>query len=101
MRELRGAPEPSLAELLSMLAPVDLVLIEGFKRDPVSKIEVYREENGKPPLYSEDPYVVALVGDDVPATCLPHASMDDISAVADLVQKFAEPLESTLDRLAR
>jgi molybdopterin-guanine dinucleotide biosynthesis adapter protein len=100
MRELRGAPVPSLGELLRMLARVDLVLIEGYKSDPVTRIEVYRKENGKPPLYPEDPYVVALVGDDVPATCLPHASMDDISAVADLVLIHAEPLETALERLA-
>src|SRR5271157_5801127 len=64
MRELRGAPEPSLAELLGMLAPVDLVLIEGFKRDPIAKIEVFREANGKPLLYPQDPHVVALASDD-------------------------------------
>jgi molybdopterin-guanine dinucleotide biosynthesis protein B len=101
MRELRGAPEPSLAELLRMLAPVDLVLIEGFKREPVTRIEVYREANGKPPLHPEDPYIAALVGDDVPAAGLPHAAMDDISAVADLVLIYAEPLETALERLAR
>ena len=42
MRELRGAPEPSLPELLRLLEPVDLVMIEGFKRDPYPKIEVFR-----------------------------------------------------------
>ena len=42
MRELRGAPEPSLAELLRLLKNVDLVLVEGFKRDPLPKIEVFR-----------------------------------------------------------
>ena len=57
MRELRGAPEPPLAELLGMLAPVDLVLIEGFKRDPIVKIEVFREANGKPLLYPQDPHI--------------------------------------------
>ncbi len=55
MRELRGAPEPSLADLLRLLEPVDLVLIEGFKRDPFPKIEVYRAANGKPPLHPAGP----------------------------------------------
>ena len=54
MRELRGAPEPSLAELLRLLKNVDLVLVEGFKRDPLPKIEVFRAANGKPPLYPDD-----------------------------------------------
>ena len=54
MRELRGAPEPSLADLLRLIAPVDLVLVEGFKRDPLPKIEVYRAANGKPPSPSRE-----------------------------------------------
>ncbi len=63
MRELRGAPEPSLAELLRLLKEVDLVLVEGFKRDPLPKIEVFRSANGKPPLYPDDPNIVALISD--------------------------------------
>ena len=101
MRELRGAPEPSLAELLRMLAPVDLVLIEGFKRDPVAKIEVFREANGKPPLYPEDPHIVALASDGAPPPGLPHAPLDDVSAIAELVLEHAEPVETLLARLAR
>jgi len=101
MRELRGAPEPSLIELLRMLAPVDLVLIEGFKRDPVAKIEVFREANGKPHLFPQDPHVVALASDDVPPAGLPHAPIDDVSAIADLVLRLAQPLETLLDRLTR
>lgn len=101
MRELRGAPEPSLIELLRMLAPVDLVLIEGFKRDPVAKIEVFRAANGKPPLFPQDPHVVALASDGVAPAGLPHAPIDDVSAIADLVLRLAEPLETLLDRLPR
>ena len=99
MRELRGAPEPSLAELLGMLAPVDLVLIEGFKRDPIAKIEVFREAASKPPLYPDDPHIVALASDAAPAPGLPHAPIDDISAVADLVLEHAEPVAEVLRRL--
>ena len=51
MHELRGAPEPELAQLLGKLAPVDLVLVEGFKREPHPKLEVYRAVVGKPCLY--------------------------------------------------
>jgi len=63
MRELRGKPEPSLAELLRLLKPVDLVLIEGFKRDPYPKIEIFRLANMKPPMYPNDPNIVALISD--------------------------------------
>jgi molybdopterin-guanine dinucleotide biosynthesis protein B len=101
MRELKGAPEPSLAELLRMLAPVDLVLVEGFKRDPIAKIEVYREANGKPQLFPQDPHVVALATDGATPAGLSHAPINDVRAVADLVLSHAEPVVALLDRLAR
>jgi molybdopterin-guanine dinucleotide biosynthesis protein B len=97
MRELRGAPEPSLAELLRLLKAVDLVLIEGFKRDPLPKIEVFRAANGKPPMYPTDQHIVALISDVADrSTGLPHASIDDITAAADLVLAHAQPLAAVL-----
>ena len=96
MRELRGAPEPSLAELLRLLKNVDLVLVEGFKRDPLPKIEVFRAANGKPPLYPDDRNIVALISDSEPSGRLPHASIDDIAAAADLVLAHAKPLTEIL-----
>jgi molybdopterin-guanine dinucleotide biosynthesis protein B len=102
MRELRGAPEPSLADLLRLVAPVDLVLVEGFKREHLPKIEVYRAANSKPPLHPEDDCIVALISDGVdPPAGLPRASLDDISAAADLVLVHAEPVKSILARLER
>jgi molybdopterin-guanine dinucleotide biosynthesis adapter protein len=99
MRELRGTPEPPLPELLRLLKPVDLVLIEGFKRDPLPKIEVFRAANGKPPLHPGDKNIVALIGDlpERPGS-LPHAPIDDIAAAADLALAHAEPLASVLAR---
>jgi molybdopterin-guanine dinucleotide biosynthesis protein B len=85
-----------------MLEPVDLVLIEGFKREAVAKIEVYREAGGKPPIHSQDSHIVAIVSDGVSAPAgLPHAPIDDVAAVADLVLAHAEPVESILQRLPR
>jgi molybdopterin-guanine dinucleotide biosynthesis adapter protein len=102
MRELRGAPEPPLADLLRLIAPVDLTLVEGFKRDPLPKIEVYRAANGKPPIYPEDDCIIALVSDCAePPARLPHASIDDIAAVADLVLAHAAPVAAVLARLER
>ena len=100
MRELRGAPEPSLIELLRLLAPVDLVLIEGYKREPVFKIEVFRAANGKPPLYLEDPLIVALASDGAAPANFLHASLDDMPEVAELVVGRAESVEALRDRLA-
>src|SRR5471032_1312389 len=56
IRELRGASEPSLDEQLARLSPADLTLLEGFKSYPITKLEVYRAESGKPPLYPHDPW---------------------------------------------
>ena len=97
MRELRGAPEPALPELLRLLKPVDLVLIEGFKRDPLPKIEIFRTANGKPPMHPNDRDIVALISDTgEPSGGLPHASIDDIAAAADLVLGHARPIAEVL-----
>ncbi len=101
MRELCGAPEPSLPELLRLLEPVDLMLIEGFKRDPYPKIEIFRAANNKPPLYPEDPNIVALLTDAAEAPAhLARASIDDVAAAADLVLAHARPLAEVLAKFA-
>jgi molybdopterin-guanine dinucleotide biosynthesis protein B len=87
MHELRGAPEPDLLELLAKLAPVDLVIVEGFKRTASIKIEVHRPSLGKPFLYPDDPAVVA-VASDVPVPLppgIPNLALDDVAAIADVV----------------
>lgn len=63
IRELRGAPEPSLDEQLARLSPADLTLLEGFKSYPIDKLEVYRVESGRDPLYPDDTRVIAVASD--------------------------------------
>ncbi len=93
MHELNGAPEPSLPELLAKLAPADIVLIEGFKRSPIPKIEVFRAENGKPPLHPEDSTIVAISADIAfPEAGRPVFSLDDIAAIADFALSHAGAL---------
>ncbi len=93
MHELRDEPEPRLAELLGRLSPVDLVIIEGFKRDAHAKIEVHRTGNGKPALHPDDPAIVAVASDvDFPAAGRPVVGLGDIEAIADLVLAHARPL---------
>jgi molybdopterin-guanine dinucleotide biosynthesis protein B len=93
MHELRGAPEPTLAEIVGKLAPADLVLVEGFKRTEFPKIEVFRAENGKPPLHPEDPSIIALASDtDFSESGLPLFTLDDIAGIADFAQRHARPL---------
>lgn len=90
MRDLRGGPEPSLSDHLARLLPVDLVIVEGFKREAIPKIEVFRAANGKPFLHPEDETVVALASDlDEGPARLPHAHIDDVAAVADLMAAHA------------
>ncbi len=90
MTELREAPEPGLDFLLSRLSPVDLVIVEGFKNDPLPKIEVHRAANGKPWLHPQDPAIRAVASDiPPPGNDLPHAPLDDAAAIADLVLRFA------------
>ena len=63
VHELRGAPEPSLAQQLARMGPADLTLVEGFKTDPIPKLEVFRPEVGQAPLYPHDPHVIAVASD--------------------------------------
>ena len=60
VHELRGAPEPTLAEQLARLAPADLTLVEGFKHEAIPKIEVWRPVTGKPLLQPNDPAIRAV-----------------------------------------
>jgi molybdopterin-guanine dinucleotide biosynthesis adapter protein len=92
MTENRGAPEPDLRFLLSRLSPVDLVIVEGFKRDSHPKVEVHRAANGKPWIHPEDPHVAAVASDTRPPADLPWSPLDDVEAIADLVQRFAVDL---------
>ena len=65
MSELRDAAEPVLAELLTQLSPVDLVLIEGYKRDSHPKIEAHRRETGQPLIAVDDPTILAVASNDI------------------------------------
>jgi len=98
MHELRGAPEPRLPELLKRMSPVDLVIVEGFKSEPHRKIEVHRAANGKPMLFPDDPGIVGIATDAELKTTLPVAHLDDIPAIAAMMQKFALSIEDVLAR---
>ncbi len=85
MHERRAEAEPTLAELLGHLSPCDLVLIEGFKQEPVPKLEVHRPAHGKPPLFAERSDIVGVATDGEVATDLPLLPLNDIAAIADFV----------------
>jgi molybdopterin-guanine dinucleotide biosynthesis protein B len=96
MHELRGAGEPKLPELLAKMSPVDLVVIEGFKREPHRKIEVHRAANGKPALFPDDPGIVGIATDAKLETRLPVAHLDDIKAIAAMMHASAVDIEDVL-----
>jgi molybdopterin-guanine dinucleotide biosynthesis protein B len=96
MHELRGAAEARLPELLSKISPVDLVIVEGFKREPHRKIEVHRGAVAKPWLFPDDPGIVGIATDTAVETTLPTAHLDDIKAVAALLLQSAIAVEDVL-----
>ena len=94
LHELHEEPEWNMPDLLKKVAPVDLVLVEGYKRESFPKIEIYRVANGKPLLHSEDKFIVAIASDTpLPDVKLPVIDLNDIDAVADTLLKHAVPLE--------
>jgi molybdopterin-guanine dinucleotide biosynthesis protein B len=95
VHELRGQPEASLGALLGKLSPVDLVIVEGFKREAHPKLEVYRAAIGKPLLHPDDPHIVALASDQaLPAVRIPVVMLDDIEGIVDIVLAHAAPLDA-------
>lgn len=87
MHELRGAPEPALDEILARLAPSDIVLIEGYKREPVPKIEARRRDAANTtPLAPSDPHIRAIAADHpVQDGNLPVFDLDDTPSIADFI----------------
>ena len=95
VHELRGQAEPGLAALLAKLSPVDLVLVEGYKRESHPKLEVYRAALGKPLLHPDDSAIVAVASDEpLPAARVPVVDLDDIERIADLLIRHAAPIEA-------
>jgi len=81
--------------LVAKMSPVDLVVVEGFKRDAFPKLEIHRAANGKPVIHPEDPHIVAVASDvALPRTSLPVVDLNDIEAIADLLLKHAVPIGS-------
>jgi molybdopterin-guanine dinucleotide biosynthesis protein B len=86
IHELRGAPEPSLAELVARLSPADIVLVEGFRRGAHPKIEIFRPELGKPPLHPDDPMIIAVAAPEpIEGLNKLWLPLDDPERVADFI----------------
>ncbi|WP_210093349.1 molybdopterin-guanine dinucleotide biosynthesis protein B [Ruegeria sp. HKCCSP346] len=87
MQELRGAPEPPLAELLARLSPIDLVLVEGFKREVHPKIEAYRAAAGHVLMAPENGTIRAVASDTPLDLDRPVYDLDDTAGIADFILK--------------
>ncbi|KJS42734.1 MAG: molybdopterin-guanine dinucleotide biosynthesis protein MobB [Roseovarius sp. BRH_c41] len=85
MHELREAEEPSLETLLQKLAPVDLVLVEGYKRDRHPKVEAFRAETGNPLIATDDPTIRAVASDTALEIDRPLFDLNDTKAIADFI----------------
>ena len=85
MHELRGSEEPSLADLLARLSPVDLVLIEGYKRDVHPKVEAFRAETGNPLIALEDGTVKAVAADTPLDLDRPVFDLNDTVSIAEFI----------------
>lgn len=85
MSELRGSAEPPLAELLTALNPVDLILIEGYKRDAHPKIEAFRAAPGNPLIATNDPTIKAIATDTTVTANQPQFDLNDTKAIADFI----------------
>jgi len=94
VHELGDEPEPPFADLLAKLSPVDLVIVEGFKRHSHPKLEIYRAAVGKPLLHPDDDCIVAIATD-VPLreAQVPVLMLDDIESIANVLQAEALPRE--------
>lgn len=101
MHEVGDGTEATLADLLKRLSPCDVVLVEGFKTDRHPKLEVFRQETQKTPLYPGDDRIVAVASDrSLPDAGVPVVDLNNVAAVADLVCRCAESRESVLATLA-
>jgi molybdopterin-guanine dinucleotide biosynthesis protein B len=87
VNELRGAPEPGLADIVEQFAPCDLVVVEGYKAAPIPKIEVRRTAaRDQSPLCNGDPNVIALATDHgATHPTLPAFALDDVNGIADFI----------------
>jgi molybdopterin-guanine dinucleotide biosynthesis protein B len=88
MHELRGEPEPSLEEQIKRVSPCDLLLVEGHKRFPLPKLEIWRKVNAKPLLYPEDRHIVAIAADAAVETELPRFDLNDCDSISDFILSY-------------
>ena len=102
VHELRGEAEPALSILLQKISPVDLVVIEGYKREAHPKLEVHRAAIGKPLIHPDDPAIVAIASDvPLPGARIPRVDINDMEAIADILLRHAGDISSVFSAHSR
>ena len=93
MHEIVDGPEPELPEQLRHMSPCDLVLVEGFKKQPMPKLEIHRSAHGAPFLFTEDRHIIGIATDHKIDSELPQFALDDYQAIAAFVVTNAAQMD--------
>ena len=96
MHEIMDQPEPELPEQLRRMSACDIVLIEGFKKQPIPKLEIHRKAHGVPFLFGNDPHIVGIATDEQLDTKLPQFGLDEYAALSAFVLDMAADIEPHL-----
>lgn len=91
MHEIGDHPEPELPQQLRRMSPCDIVLVEGFKKQDMPKLEIHRRDHGAPFLFHDDPYIVGIATDERVDSALPQFALEDYQAIAGFVLENALP----------
>lgn len=90
MHELRGEPEPALDALVGRMAPCDLLLVEGFKRAALPKLEVFRRCVGEAPLHPHDPHIVAIASDEPLEAPIPVLDLNQPAVICEFILRHLD-----------
>ena len=91
MHELRGEAEPALDALIERMSPCDLLLVEGFKRAAMPKLEVFREAVGESPLHPHDAQIIAVATDAPMQAPIPVLDLNQPAAICEFILKHLGP----------
>ncbi len=90
--EFSAPKEPELDEQLQHFdqATLDLILVEGFKKEDFPKIELHRPALGHDLLHPNDDSIIALASDQSHAlnNNIPCLDLNDVPSIAQFVQQF-------------
>lgn len=93
MHEIGDQIEPELPQQLHRMSPADIVLVEGFKKQPIPKLEIHRKAHGAPFLYLDDRHIIGIATDESIDTDLPQFALDDYRTIAEFVMVNAAQID--------